>query len=83
MMPSHQNRHLAQKWASTYVEPHAKRRLLPSVETELASIENLILLDLEVGANDLEASYGVAHAVDDILGNGDLFARFVVELSVV
>ncbi|KAF9819752.1 hypothetical protein IEO21_01843 [Rhodonia placenta] len=39
-------RHLAQKWANTYVEPNTKRRLLPSYETELSTIEHLILLDL-------------------------------------
>lgn len=37
---------MAQKWANTYVEPNTKRRLLPSYETELSTIEHLILLDL-------------------------------------
>ncbi|CAL1707536.1 unnamed protein product [Somion occarium] len=40
-------RHLAQKWASTYIPPNAKRRLLlTSHATEIATIEHLILLDL-------------------------------------
>jgi len=40
-------RHLAEKWATTYIPPHSKRRLLrdPS-PTELSTIEHLILLDL-------------------------------------
>ncbi|KAL5529573.1 hypothetical protein ACEPAG_5558 [Sanghuangporus baumii] len=43
-------RHLADKWASTYLPPHSKRRL-STTTTELASIEHLILLDL-LGAKD-------------------------------
>ncbi|KAI0081210.1 hypothetical protein K474DRAFT_1703956 [Panus rudis PR-1116 ss-1] len=40
-------RHLAQKWASEYIPPHAKRRFVPySRNTELGTIEHLILLDL-------------------------------------
>ncbi|RDX56413.1 hypothetical protein OH76DRAFT_385330 [Lentinus brumalis] len=39
-------RHLAQKWSTTYIKPHEKRRLLPASETELGTIEHLILLDL-------------------------------------
>ncbi|OCH86894.1 hypothetical protein OBBRIDRAFT_782459 [Obba rivulosa] len=39
-------RHLAQKWATTYISPNQKRRLLPSSTTELSTIEHLILLDL-------------------------------------
>ncbi|PCH37885.1 hypothetical protein WOLCODRAFT_135903 [Wolfiporia cocos MD-104 SS10] len=39
-------RHLAHKWATTYIAPHAKRRLLPASTTELSTIEHLILLDL-------------------------------------
>ncbi|RPD80409.1 hypothetical protein L226DRAFT_200042 [Lentinus tigrinus ALCF2SS1-7] len=39
-------RHLAQKWSTTYIQPHEKRRLLPASETELGTIEHLILLDL-------------------------------------
>ncbi|KAI0636633.1 hypothetical protein C8Q77DRAFT_1093802 [Trametes polyzona] len=39
-------RHLAQKWSNTYITPNAKRRLLPASETELGTIEHLILLDL-------------------------------------
>lgn len=40
-------RHLAEKWATTYIPPHSKRRLLrdPS-PTEISMIEHLILLDL-------------------------------------
>lgn len=40
------HRHLAQKWSTSYIQPNAKRRLLPSAETELGTIEHLILLDL-------------------------------------
>lgn len=39
-------RHLADKWANTYIESHTKRRLLPAMTTELGTIEHLILLDL-------------------------------------
>ncbi|KAI0822736.1 hypothetical protein BC628DRAFT_636924 [Trametes gibbosa] len=39
-------RHLAHKWSSTYIAPNTKRRLLPATETELGTIEHLILLDL-------------------------------------
>ncbi|OJT12025.1 Glutaminyl-peptide cyclotransferase-like protein [Trametes pubescens] len=39
-------RHLAHKWSTTYIAPNAKRRLLPASETELGTIEHLILLDL-------------------------------------
>ncbi|KAI0362488.1 hypothetical protein OH77DRAFT_58592 [Trametes cingulata] len=39
-------RHLAHKWSTTYISPNSKRRLLPASETELGTIEHLILLDL-------------------------------------
>ncbi|EPS96822.1 hypothetical protein FOMPIDRAFT_1052943 [Fomitopsis schrenkii] len=39
-------RHLAHKWSTTYIQPHTKRRLLPFMDTELDTIEDLILLDL-------------------------------------
>ncbi|KAI0040140.1 glutaminyl-peptide cyclotransferase-like protein [Auriscalpium vulgare] len=41
-------RHLAETWATTYLPPHAKRRLLsPSAPaTPLSTIEHLVLLDL-------------------------------------
>ncbi|KAI0344851.1 hypothetical protein BDW22DRAFT_1391879 [Trametopsis cervina] len=40
-------RNLAEKWSTTYLTPHTKRRLIPSGwDTELSSIEHLILLDL-------------------------------------
>jgi len=41
------SRHLAEKWSTSYISPHSKRRLLrdPS-PTELSTIEHLILLDL-------------------------------------
>ncbi|TCD71219.1 hypothetical protein EIP91_011697 [Steccherinum ochraceum] len=40
-------RHLARKWATTYIAPHTKRRLVPyPTSTELSTIEHLILLDL-------------------------------------
>ncbi len=43
---AHSGRHLAHKWSTTYIAPNAKRRLLPASETELGTIEHLILLDL-------------------------------------
>lgn len=51
------HRHLAAKWESTYVQPHAKRRLLSTVESELSGIEHLILLDLLGAKNPLIKSY--------------------------
>ncbi|KAI0768435.1 hypothetical protein BC629DRAFT_1536423 [Irpex lacteus] len=40
-------RNLVQKWSSTYITPNSKRRLIASGwDTELSSIEHLILLDL-------------------------------------
>ncbi|KAI0699232.1 hypothetical protein BC835DRAFT_1267949 [Cytidiella melzeri] len=40
-------RNLAQTWSSTYITPNSKRRLVTSGwETELSTIEHLILLDL-------------------------------------
>ncbi|TFK76211.1 hypothetical protein BDN72DRAFT_223988 [Pluteus cervinus] len=43
-------RHLAETWATTYVQPNQKRKLV-SAETYLSGIEHLILLDL-LGAPD-------------------------------
>ncbi|KAL7283667.1 hypothetical protein ACG7TL_003103 [Trametes sanguinea] len=39
-------RHLAHKWSTTYLSSNTKRRLLPGSETEIGTIEHLILLDL-------------------------------------
>ncbi|CDO73611.1 hypothetical protein BN946_scf185014.g81 [Trametes cinnabarina] len=39
-------RHLAHKWSTTYLTSNTKRRLLPGSETEIGTIEHLILLDL-------------------------------------
>lgn len=39
-------RHLAEKWETTYILPHSKRRLLGPQVTEMHGIEHLILLDL-------------------------------------
>jgi hypothetical protein len=39
-------RHLAEKWKTTYVLPHQRRRLMDLQTTELDGIEHLILLDL-------------------------------------
>ncbi|EKM54460.1 uncharacterized protein PHACADRAFT_97707 [Phanerochaete carnosa HHB-10118-sp] len=54
-------RHLAEKWASTYItsETHTKRRLTRwSQDTELSTIEHLILLDLLGAPNPLiQSSY--------------------------
>ncbi|CAE6433448.1 unnamed protein product [Rhizoctonia solani] len=38
-------RHLAEKWATTYLEPSPKRKLYP-VQTVLSTIEHFVLLDL-------------------------------------
>jgi glutaminyl-peptide cyclotransferase len=50
-------RHLAEKWANTYVLPTAKRRLLVSQMTELAGIEHFVLLDLLGAPRPLIRSY--------------------------
>jgi len=39
-------RHLAEKWATTYIPPNQRRRLMNVQTTELGGIEHLILLDL-------------------------------------
>ncbi|KAF8891247.1 hypothetical protein BD779DRAFT_1437722 [Infundibulicybe gibba] len=39
-------RHLAEKWATTYIHPNSKRRLMGPQATEISTIEHLILLDL-------------------------------------
>jgi glutaminyl-peptide cyclotransferase len=40
-------RHLAEKWSSSYIAPHSKRRFLRDpAPTELSTIEHLVLLDL-------------------------------------
>ncbi|KAF9053062.1 hypothetical protein BJ165DRAFT_1445257 [Panaeolus papilionaceus] len=44
-------RHLAEKWSSTYILPHQRRRLMNMQQTELDGVEHLILLDL-LGAPD-------------------------------
>ncbi|KAI0253584.1 hypothetical protein BJV78DRAFT_1122938 [Lactifluus subvellereus] len=52
-------RHLAEIWATTYLPPHPKRRLLsPSTPTTpLSMIEHLVLLDLLGAARPLVRSY--------------------------
>lgn len=50
-------RHLAHKWANTYRSTHTRRRLLGSEETEISSIEHLILLDLLGAPDPLIRSY--------------------------
>lgn len=49
-------RHLAEKWANTYVNPHPARRLNPP-GTMLSTIEHLILLDLLGAPNPVILSY--------------------------
>lgn len=39
-------RHLAEKWATTYIPPNPRRRLMNVQMTELGGIEHFILLDL-------------------------------------
>jgi len=51
-------RHLAEKWSTTYIDPHSKRRLLRDpVATELSTIEHLVLLDLLGAENPSIRSY--------------------------
>ncbi|KAF8559712.1 hypothetical protein OG21DRAFT_1480453 [Imleria badia] len=50
-------RHLAEKWATTYIAPHVKRRLISHSMTELGGIEHLILLDLLGAPNPSIRSY--------------------------
>ncbi|KAF9469303.1 hypothetical protein BDZ94DRAFT_1152081 [Collybia nuda] len=52
-------RHLADKWASTYLEPHPKRRLMGMGATEISGIEHLILLDLLGSPQPLIRSYNL------------------------
>ncbi|KIY73180.1 hypothetical protein CYLTODRAFT_387176 [Cylindrobasidium torrendii FP15055 ss-10] len=50
-------RHLAEKWSSTYIAPHSKRRLVGPSATEISTVEHLILLDLLGAANPQIRSY--------------------------
>jgi len=52
-------RHLAETWATAYLSPHPKRRLLSASSpiTQLSTIEHLILLDLLGAANPRVRSY--------------------------
>ncbi|KIK08171.1 hypothetical protein K443DRAFT_663540 [Laccaria amethystina LaAM-08-1] len=50
-------RHLAEKWSTTYIQPHNKRRLMGLHATELSTIEHLILLDLLGAPQPLIRSY--------------------------
>lgn len=53
-------RHLADTWSTSYVSPHEKRRLvMSSTETQISTIEHLILLDLIGAANPHIKSYFV------------------------
>ncbi|KDR73552.1 hypothetical protein GALMADRAFT_71864 [Galerina marginata CBS 339.88] len=49
-------RHLAQKWETTYISPHQRRRLMMQT-TELDGIEHIILLDLLGAKNPSLRSY--------------------------
>ncbi|TFK30202.1 glutaminyl-peptide cyclotransferase-like protein [Coprinopsis marcescibilis] len=75
-------RHLAEKWDTTYISPHTKRRLMNDVTTELAAIEHLILLDL-LGAKQplirssfIDTAWMFDHmvAVEERLGTNGAFA---------
>jgi glutaminyl-peptide cyclotransferase len=62
--------HLAEQWATSYVSPHAKRRLLTSQQTELAGIEHFVLLDLLGAPHPLIQSYFAdTHWLFDALSN--------------
>ncbi|KAF8267886.1 glutaminyl-peptide cyclotransferase-like protein [Lactarius quietus] len=52
-------RHLAETWATAYLPPHPKRRLLSSSTpiTQLSTIEHLVLLDLLGASHPLVRSY--------------------------
>ncbi|KAF8844821.1 hypothetical protein BDN67DRAFT_920818 [Paxillus ammoniavirescens] len=50
-------RHLSEKWATTYVPPNSKRRVIGHSMTEIGSIEHLILLDLLGAPNPTIRSY--------------------------
>ncbi|TFK42382.1 hypothetical protein BDQ12DRAFT_676112 [Crucibulum laeve] len=50
-------RHLAEKWSTTYIVPHSKRRLMGMQATEISTIEHLILLDLLGAPQPLIRSY--------------------------
>jgi glutaminyl-peptide cyclotransferase len=52
------SRHLAEKWSTTFIAPHSKRRFIrPSGLTEIDTIEHLILLDLLGAANPRTRSF--------------------------
>lgn len=53
----HNDRHLAEKWANTYVSQHQRRRLMNVQTTVLDEIEHLILLDLLGAPNPSIRSY--------------------------
>ncbi|KAF8643782.1 hypothetical protein AX16_008801 [Volvariella volvacea WC 439] len=73
-------RHLAEKWASTFIAPDRKRRLM-GIETEMSGIEHLILLDLLGAPQPLIRSYFLDTAwlfdalvsVEKRLGDSDAF----------
>ncbi|KAF9246387.1 hypothetical protein BU15DRAFT_40185 [Melanogaster broomeanus] len=50
-------RHLAEQWATTYIAPNSKRRLIGHSMTEIGTIEHLILLDLLGARNPTIRSY--------------------------
>ena len=50
-------RHLSEKWATSYIAPRTKRRLINHSMTELSGIEHLILLDLLGASNPQIRSY--------------------------
>ncbi|KAG6833071.1 hypothetical protein H0H87_011816 [Tephrocybe sp. NHM501043] len=74
-------RHLADKWSSTYISPHDKRRLMGMHATEMDGIEHLILLDLLGAPNPQIRSYYLDTAwlfdtlvsVERRLGDGGAF----------
>jgi glutaminyl-peptide cyclotransferase len=53
------NRHLAEKWGTTYLPPHPKRRLISAATptTPLSTIEHLVLIDLLGAAHPRVRSY--------------------------
>jgi hypothetical protein len=52
------HRHLAEKWADTYLSPNTKRRMMTAYSaTEIDTIEHFILLDLLGARNPRISSY--------------------------
>jgi glutaminyl-peptide cyclotransferase len=69
-------RHLAARWAGTYVLPERRRRLLAPQMTELDGVEHLILLDL-LGAPQplIQSAFADTHWLFDALAGAEARLR--------